>query len=133
MQGNRCYYYVIASCNVVPFACTLSKAYDLVLFLGQNKSPDQLYKRLRRRHATKDKEKQSKQKMIRERRTHKWICKFELLATGNGSEQIAPRIERGWWSNKEIYIEEQSTPFDPSLSAHTTQPNIVSYIAKMPH
>jgi hypothetical protein len=33
MQGKRCYYYVIASCNVVPLACTFGEAYDLVLLL----------------------------------------------------------------------------------------------------
>jgi len=48
--------------------------------------------------------------MIRERRTQKWRCKFELLAMGDGSEQIAPGVERGWWSDKEICTEEQSTP-----------------------
>jgi hypothetical protein len=41
MQGNRCYYYVIASRNVVPLACTFGEAYDLVLLLllllGQSK------------------------------------------------------------------------------------------------
>jgi len=41
MQGKRCYYYVIASCNAVPLASTLSEAYDLVLLLllllGQSK------------------------------------------------------------------------------------------------
>jgi hypothetical protein len=47
--------------------------------------------------------------MIRERRTHKWRYKFELLAVGDGSEQIAPGIKRGWWSDK-ICTDEQSTP-----------------------
>jgi len=43
--------------------------------------------------------------MIRERRTQGWRCKFELLAVGDGSEQIAPGIERGRWSDKEICTE----------------------------
>jgi hypothetical protein len=51
--------------------------------------------------------------MIRERRTQGWRCKFELLAVGDGSEQIAPGIERGRWSDKEICTEEQSTPSLP--------------------
>jgi len=58
--------------------------------------------------------------MIKEKRTQRWKCKFKLLAVGNGSEQTAPRIERGWWSDKEICIEEQSTP---SLSLPTQQHN----------
>jgi hypothetical protein len=48
--------------------------------------------------------------MIRERRTQRWRCKFELPAVGDGSKQIAPRIEGGWWSDKEIWTEEQNTP-----------------------
>jgi hypothetical protein len=73
--------------------------------------------------------------MIRDRRTQRWRCKFELLAVGDGSKQIAPGIERGRWSDKEICTEEQSTPcLPPSLSAHTTaKPRIVPYIAKIPH
>jgi hypothetical protein len=47
--------------------------------------------------------------MSRERITQRWRCKFELLAVGDGSEQIALGIERGWWSDEDIYIEEQST------------------------
>jgi hypothetical protein len=44
--------------------------------------------------------------MIRERRTQKWRCKFDLLVVGDGNKQIAPRIEKGWWSDKEFYSEE---------------------------
>jgi hypothetical protein len=44
--------------------------------------------------------------MIRERITHRWKCKFKLLAMGDGIEQIAQGIERGWWNDKEICTEE---------------------------
>jgi hypothetical protein len=43
--------------------------------------------------------------MIRERRTQRWRCKFEVVV-GDGIEQIALGIERGWWSDKEICTEE---------------------------
>ncbi len=29
---------------------------------------------------------------------------------GDGSEQVALGIEKGWWNDKEICMEEQSTP-----------------------
>jgi hypothetical protein len=67
--------------------------------------------------------------MNRERRTQRWRYKCELLAVGDGSQQIAPGIERGRWSDKEICTEEQSTP-SPPLSHTTAQPSIVPYIAK---
>jgi hypothetical protein len=45
--------------------------------------------------------------MIRERRTQRWRCKFEVVVVvGDGIEQIALGIERGWWSDKEICTEE---------------------------
>jgi hypothetical protein len=60
--------------------------------------------------------------MIRERITQRWRCKFELLVVGDGIEQIALGIKRGWWSDKEICTKEQSTP-SLSLCPHniTTQ------------
>jgi len=70
--------------------------------------------------------------MIRERRTKRWRCKFELLAVGDGSEQIAPLSRGVGGATRRSVLRSKAPP--PSLSAHTTaQPSIVPYIAKMPH
>jgi hypothetical protein len=57
--------------------------------------------------------------MIRERRTNRWRCKFELLAVGDGNKQIVP-LSRGVGGTIRRSILRSKAP-PPSLSLPTQQ------------
>jgi hypothetical protein len=57
--------------------------------------------------------------MIRERRTKRWRCKFELLAVGDCSEQIAP-LSRGVGGATRRSVLRSKAPHSLSLCPHNS-------------